>query len=85
MMCFRHQQPWHTDITCAEFDSSRLSGDPNYAQTQKFILETTKGCPECGVRITKGNGCFHMTCKIPFDVKMTLPTLSDHSVYLTNT
>ncbi|OCK92478.1 uncharacterized protein K441DRAFT_614748 [Cenococcum geophilum 1.58] len=63
MMCFTHQQPWHTDITCTEFDNSRLSGDPNYAQTQKCILGTTKGCPECGVRITKGNGCFHMTCR----------------------
>ena len=67
MMCFTHQQPWHTNITCTEFDNSRLSGDPNYAQTQKCILGTTKGCPECGVRIAKGNGCFHMTCKIPFD------------------
>lgn len=63
MMCFTHQQPWHTDITCTEFDNSRLSGDPNYAQTRKCILGTTKGCPECGVRITKGNGCFHMTCR----------------------
>jgi IBR domain, a half RING-finger domain len=63
MMCFTHQQPWHTNITCTEFDNSRLSGDPNYAQTQKCILGTTKGCPECGVRIAKGNGCFHMTCK----------------------
>ncbi|OCL13123.1 hypothetical protein AOQ84DRAFT_126384 [Glonium stellatum] len=62
-MCFRHQQPWHTNITCTDFEDLRLHGDPNYVETQKLISKTTKGCPECGVRITKGKGCFHMTCR----------------------
>ena len=62
-MCFRHQQPWHNGMTCVEFDSLRAHGDPDYAQTQKYIIANTKACPHCGVKIEKGTGCFHMTCK----------------------
>jgi len=38
----------------------RSSGD---AMTNQLILETTKVCPQCKVRVEKNGGCLHMTCK----------------------
>ncbi|KAF2658677.1 hypothetical protein K491DRAFT_652629 [Lophiostoma macrostomum CBS 122681] len=66
-MCFACQTPWHADQTCAEAQRARNfreHGDPEYAGTTALIDGTTKKCPGdgCGVRIVKGNGCFHMTC-----------------------
>lgn len=68
-MCFRHQRPWHIGMTCAEFDSSCVYGDPKHIQTQEYIMTNTKACPGCGSRIEKGSGCFHMTCKLALYIK----------------
>jgi hypothetical protein len=64
-MCFLHQTAWHEDLTCAQYDSQRKHGDPNHDHTLKWIGENSKPCPgpNCGVRIQKGEYCFHMTCK----------------------
>ncbi|KAF2805951.1 uncharacterized protein BDZ99DRAFT_395267 [Mytilinidion resinicola] len=62
-MCFRHERPWHDGLTCAEFEDSLEYGDPKYKETQAIIEKSTKACPNCNVRIEKGPGCFHMTCK----------------------
>ncbi len=63
-MCFYHERPWHDGSTCDEYDSLLRYGDPKYRETQETIEEKTKGCPKCNVRIEKGPGCFHMTCKL---------------------
>ncbi len=67
-MCYRHQLPWHDGFTCDEYDSQREHGDPAFSHTQDWLDQNTKPCPgpSCGVNITKGEGCFHMTCKCKF-------------------
>jgi len=62
-MCFTHQRPWHTDLTCAQFDSQREHGDPDFHDTQEWLREHTKPCPGCRVDVEKDAGCFHMTCR----------------------
>lgn len=65
-MCYRHQTPWHEGLTCSEFDSLKEHGDPQYAETQRWLGNNTKPCPgpRCGAPIVKGEGCFHMTCSV---------------------
>jgi len=64
-MCFKHQTPWHQDLTCDQFDSQRQHGDPNHGETATWLTNNTKRCPgtNCGVNTEKDGGCFHMTCK----------------------
>lgn len=71
LTCFTHKQPWHTGMTCADFDSSsaRLVADQEI-ETLKIIDATTKKCPSCEVRIQKHNGCDHMTCMTPYSLLM---------------
>jgi hypothetical protein len=63
-MCYRHQLPWHNGFTCDEYDSQRDFGDPAFSHTQDWLSQNTKPCPGpyCHINITKGEGCFHMTC-----------------------
>ncbi|GBB83222.1 hypothetical protein RclHR1_00100026 [Rhizophagus clarus] len=58
--CFTHDIPWHEDSTCSDYEI-RLGNDE---ATKNLLDKKTKSCPKCGVRITKGDGCDHMTCKI---------------------
>lgn len=62
-MCFEHQVKWHNGLTCEQFDSLKENGDPEFEETQDWISKNTKACPECGVSVQKGEGCFHMTCE----------------------
>ena len=57
-MCFRCGIPWHTGVTCSEFQ-----GDPQIAATRALIQSNTKACPgpNCSIRIEKGVACFHMS------------------------
>ncbi|KAH6667330.1 hypothetical protein B0J14DRAFT_443098, partial [Halenospora varia] len=57
LTCFTHKQPWHTGMTCTDFDSSsaRLAADLE-VETLKIIDSTTKKCPGCEVRIQKNDG-----------------------------
>jgi hypothetical protein len=67
LTCFTHKQPWHTGMTCAAFDTSAArSATDQENQTLRIIDETTKKCPNCEVRIQKGDGCDHMTCIVLF-------------------
>ena len=51
----------HAPLICADM----LSWKENYETTgsESWILQNTKPCPKCHVRIEKNNGCSHMTCK----------------------
>lgn len=62
-MCITHQVEWHEGLTCEQYDSLKRTGDPEFQETQKWMATNTKPCPECGIHVQKGNGCFHMTCK----------------------
>lgn len=62
-MCFVHSMPWHAGQTCAQYDSLRAHGDPEFQQTQDWIKKNTKPCPGCKENIQKGEYCFHMTCE----------------------
>lgn len=61
-MCYSHQTPWHSGLTCAQHDSVTAHGDPSFVETAQWIRDHTKDCPGCGAHIRKGDGCFHMTC-----------------------
>lgn len=63
-MCFNHHIPWHSGLSCDQYDSQQQHGDPEYQQTRDWMRSNSKNCPgaNCEVRIEKGNACFHMTC-----------------------
>ena len=58
--CFTHDVPWHTNMTCDEFDESLKKGDN---ATRVYYEQHTKSCPECKEAIEKNDGCDHMTCR----------------------
>ncbi|CAJ0548172.1 Ff.00g049260.m01.CDS01 [Fusarium sp. VM40] len=64
-MCYNHSIPWHEGQTCEQFNSVREHGDPEFQQTQDWITNNTKPCPNCKENIQKGEYCFHMTCEFP--------------------
>jgi hypothetical protein len=76
-MCFKHQVPWHNEMTCGEYDDSKTHGDPRFQQTQQLIASSTKQCPNpaCKVPIQKGEACFHMTCKLLSSRGLTVITV----------
>ncbi|KAI6754077.1 hypothetical protein HG530_013253 [Fusarium avenaceum] len=63
-MCFTHQVKWYEGLTCEQYDSLKRTGDPESEETQKWMATNTKPCPEYGIHVQKGNGCFHMTCSV---------------------
>ncbi|KAF2476483.1 uncharacterized protein BDR25DRAFT_252513 [Lindgomyces ingoldianus] len=68
-VCVKHENTWHEDETCEEYDY-RKSGKKERDQKQqeeasvKAIGELTKRCPgkSCKWPIEKNEGCDHMTC-----------------------
>lgn len=60
VMCFKHNRPWHQDLTCDEYDLQRKDSDK---ETETWLAKRTKPCPNCNIPIEKGLGCFHMTCR----------------------
>lgn len=60
VMCFKHHCPWHQGLTCDEYDLRRKDDDE---ETESWLAEKTKSCPNCNIPIEKGTGCFHMTCR----------------------
>lgn len=64
MSCYRHLVPWHSEITCEEYDDrveENMRGDLMSLATLQKI---SKPCPghRCGIRIEKRGGCDSMTC-----------------------
>ncbi|CAH1764551.1 11462_t:CDS:10, partial [Entrophospora sp. SA101] len=59
--CFVHDSLWHEGLTCEQYDEvERIRNEA----TQTYLEQHTKPCPKCGVRISKNEGCDHMTCKV---------------------
>ncbi|KAL5637158.1 hypothetical protein ACGC1H_000966 [Rhizoctonia solani] len=75
--CFTHNIPWHTGLTCKQFDdnarnaggqrSRRDRARTENRKSEKYIRSNTKRCPNssCGRQIQKDGGCDHMTCRRP--------------------
>jgi tRNA(Ile)-lysidine synthase TilS/MesJ len=71
--CVRHNMDWHEDETCAEYEEriNPRGRAPERAEvrrgedreTKEVVERTSEGCPACGVRISKVDGCDHMSCK----------------------
>ncbi|RIA99022.1 hypothetical protein C1645_800887 [Glomus cerebriforme] len=57
--CYTHDIPWHQDSTCSEYEITRKGNDK---ETRDLLEKETKPCPQCGVRIIKGEGCNHIIC-----------------------
>ena len=63
--CFTHMMPWHTGLTCSEYDAQQKERFEQEAASEKFVSETSVICPNpnCGFRIYKYTGCDHMRCR----------------------
>ncbi|KAF8319086.1 hypothetical protein DL93DRAFT_2075406 [Clavulina sp. PMI_390] len=61
LSCFKHDVPWHYEMTCEDFDAT-LEADVNHAASKAYVASQTKQCPECKKPIEKNSGCDHMTC-----------------------
>lgn len=71
--CTVHHLPWHTGMTCAEFDAQPSDAEraEQEAASQKLLFETAQLCSGCKRHIQKTSGCDHMTCKwwLPWALK----------------
>jgi hypothetical protein len=83
-MCFNHSVAWHQGQTCAQYDSVKAHGDPDYQKTADWIKKNTKPCPKCRRSIQKGEMCFHMTCKSPIIIVTTIQAPPQNRTWLTN-
>ncbi|KAH7344058.1 hypothetical protein B0J17DRAFT_200907 [Rhizoctonia solani] len=74
--CFTHDIPWHTGLTCKQFDanakknaesqrSKKKQNRKDIRESEKYIRNNFKKCPSCKRRIQKNGGCNHMTCCRP--------------------
>ncbi|KAF7870289.1 hypothetical protein EAF04_004035 [Stromatinia cepivora] len=61
--CFTHKMPWHTGLTCGQYNSQTRERLQQEEASQKLMEKATKKCPNCQVRIQKNKGCDHMTCQ----------------------
>ncbi|KAG7008639.1 aristolochene synthase [Physcia stellaris] len=70
--CYTHLIPWHTGLTCAEYDHRAHRGLKGWWEVrrleraerkfQRAFGEAAKSCPRCKSLISKDGGCYHMTC-----------------------
>ncbi|PQE04907.1 RING finger protein [Rutstroemia sp. NJR-2017a BBW] len=64
--CFTHKLPWHTGLTCTEYDEQQRQRLEQEAASVQFMQANNfKQCPnpKCGLRLDKISGCNHMTCR----------------------
>ncbi|PQE32898.1 RING finger protein [Rutstroemia sp. NJR-2017a WRK4] len=64
--CFAHKLPWHTGLTCTEYDEQQRQRLEQEAASAQFMqANNLKQCPnpKCGLRLDKIGGCDHMTCQ----------------------
>ncbi|PQE05907.1 ring finger domain-containing protein [Rutstroemia sp. NJR-2017a BVV2] len=62
--CFKHKLPWHTGLTCTEFDEQqRQRLEQEVASVQFMQANNLKQCPnpKSGLRLDKIDGCDHIT------------------------
>ncbi|KAF8603503.1 hypothetical protein BDV93DRAFT_523278 [Ceratobasidium sp. AG-I] len=68
--CFTHDVPWHTDLTCDQYDTQQAEQEreaqANIA-SEEYIQQNAKVCPNeaCKRKIEKIDGCDHMVCRRP--------------------
>jgi hypothetical protein len=65
--CFTHKLPWHTGLTCTEFDEQQRQRLEQEVASVQFMQENNlKQCPnpKCGSRLDKIDGCDHITCRL---------------------
>ncbi|KAJ1308383.1 hypothetical protein OPQ81_004089 [Rhizoctonia solani] len=65
--CFTHNVPWHTGLTCAQYNAQHVNRARENQASEAYIARNAKQCPNprCGRRIEKFDGCDHMTCRLP--------------------
>ena len=57
--CFQHALAHPSTMTCEEYEKSIAT---SVKASTNIIESTSKPCPNCGIRITKSDGCNHMKC-----------------------
>lgn len=65
--CFTHKAPWHSGLSCAEYDTREAKKTREDAKTQRYLAKKTKICPniKCGLNLDKYTGCDHVKCMYP--------------------
>ena len=59
--CFTHRVPWHTGMTCAEYDMPTETKE-RIDQEEKKTKRIVRSCPQCRAGNKKDGGCDHMSC-----------------------
>ncbi|KAG9058745.1 hypothetical protein FS842_003534 [Serendipita sp. 407] len=52
LQCFRHRVPWHSGLSCKEWEKKNKDYKRNDKLSKKIILSSTKPCPKCGRRVS---------------------------------
>ncbi|KAF7898182.1 hypothetical protein EAF00_004628 [Botryotinia globosa] len=60
--CFTHKMPWHSGLTCGQYDVRQKRTSKKDKRSERLIKRATKPCPKCQVPILKNKGCDHMRC-----------------------
>lgn len=59
--CLSCKTAWHPGISHKKNQAAIAKLVKQDQRTNKYLLKHTKPCPQCGVAISKNNGCDHMT------------------------
>src|SRR5688500_8328131 len=49
--CYRHREPWHTDVSCDDYDATTHSNADS--ATSSFLRREAKACPRCSAASVK--------------------------------
>ncbi|EFW99546.1 ring finger protein [Grosmannia clavigera kw1407] len=60
--CIRHNIPWHSSETCAQYDARTQRRRQDNRKSEAFVQETSKQCPGCNKAVFKYSGCNHISC-----------------------
>ena len=59
-------QPGHQPASCEEWRQWLQESDQDEAMLARWLLHSTKNCPQCKQRIERDKGCLHVKCKCGF-------------------
>ena len=62
LVCTIHDEPFHKDETCAEYDERMKRFSQHNEASQKEVERISKPCPGCGIPIERIDGCDLVTC-----------------------
>lgn len=61
--CYKCKARAHAPATCEGFEKWTVDYEDGQGLDMKFILDTCKSCPKCGVKTFKDGGCMYISCR----------------------